>query len=131
LRSWRRHAAIFMAIRLPRLLPKVFHWISSIRRCGLDVMQNALLAYATPIFFLLIFAEAWWARKQNRDLFEFSDSLTSISCGVFTVTLELFAKTFLLGLFILVEQRFALWHWPVDSWVTWLVFFVLLDFVYY
>ncbi|MCC1495492.1 sterol desaturase family protein [Alcanivorax sp. 1008] len=94
-------------------------------------MQNVLLAYATPFFFALILAEAWWARRKGKEFFEFSDSLTSIGCGVFTVTIELFAKTFLLGLFIVVEQRFAVWHWPVDSWLTWLVFFILLDFVYY
>jgi alkylglycerol monooxygenase len=94
-------------------------------------MQNALLAYATPVFFLLILAEAWWARRHNRTLFEFTDSLTSISCGIFTVTLELFAKTLLLGLFIVVEQRYGLWQWQVDSWVTWLVFFLVLDFIYY
>ena len=94
-------------------------------------MQNALLAYATPVFFLLIFLEAWWARRHRPELFEFTDSLTSISCGIFTVTLELFAKTALLGLFILVQQRYGLWQWSADSWVTWLVFFLVLDFIYY
>jgi alkylglycerol monooxygenase len=94
-------------------------------------MQNSLLAYATPVFFLLIFAEAWWARRRQLQLFDFSDSLTSIGCGIFTVTLELFAKTLLLGIFVLVQQRYGLWQWSVDSWVTWLVFFLLLDFVYY
>lgn len=94
-------------------------------------MQNSLLAYATPIFFLLIFLEAWWARRQHKQVFEFSDSLTSISCGIFTVTIELFAKALLLGLFILVEQRFGLFQWSEASWVTWVVFFLLLDFVYY
>ena len=86
-------------------------------------MQNSLLAYATPIFFLLIFLEAWWARRRQRDVFEFSDSLTSISCGIFTVTIELFAKALLLGLFIIVEQRFGLFDWSTSSWVTWAVFF--------
>ena len=94
-------------------------------------MQNLLLAYATPFFFLLIFLEAWWARRQQRALYELSDSLTSIGCGMFTVTIEFFAKAALLGVYLLVEQRFGVWHWAPDSWLTWLVFFLVLDFVYY
>lgn len=94
-------------------------------------MQNLLLAYATPVFFLLIFLEVWWARRRDQDVFEFSDSLTSIGCGMFTVTVEFFAKAALLGLYLWVEGRYGIWTWEVDSWITWLVFFLLLDFVYY
>lgn len=94
-------------------------------------MQNLLLAYATPIFFLLIFLEAWWARRRQQSVFEISDSLTSIGCGIFTVTVEVFAKALLLGLYLVVEQRYGLWTWSAQSGVTWLVFFLVLDFVYY
>ena len=94
-------------------------------------MQNTLLAVATPIFFALIFLEAWWSHRRRQQVFEFSDSLTSIGCGIFTVTLELFAKALLIGLFILVERHYGLWQWSPTSWVTWVVFFLLLDFVYY
>jgi len=94
-------------------------------------MQNALLAYATPVFFLLIAVEAWRARRRQMAVFEFSDSLTSIGCGVFTVTLELFAKAGLLALYVWVEKRFGLWPFSADSAWTWVLFFVLFDFVYY
>lgn len=94
-------------------------------------MQNLLLAYATPVFFALILLEAWWARRHDADLFEFSDSLTSIGCGVFTVTVEVFAKALLLGVYVAVEQHYGLWRWAEGHWLTWLVFFFVLDFVYY
>ena len=94
-------------------------------------MQNALLAYATPVFFLLIAVEAWQARRRGADVFEFSDSLTSIGCGIFTVTLELFAKAGLLAVYVWVEQRYGVWQFAADSVWTWVLFFFLLDFVYY
>lgn len=93
-------------------------------------MHNALIAYASPVFFILMFFEYWWSRREGRIVHEFSDSLTSIGCGIFTVTLELFAKAGLLVLFALVSAH-GLWQWSSGSWVTWVVFFLLLDFVYY
>ena len=93
-------------------------------------MQNFLIALATPVFFLLIFLEYWWSRRQGRDVHEFSDSLASIGCGIFTVTLEVFAKAGLLLLFAWVTQH-GLMNWSSQSVVTWVVFFFLLDFIYY
>jgi alkylglycerol monooxygenase len=93
-------------------------------------MQNLLIAYATPVFFLLIFLEYGWSRRIDRDVYEFSDSLTSISCGIVTVTLEFFAKAALLLLFAWISAH-SVFEWSELSWVTWLVFFFLLDFVYY
>lgn len=70
-------------------------------------MHNALIAYATPVFFLM-FLEYWWSRHEGRVVHEFSDSLTSIGCGIFAVTLELFAKASLLVVFALVSAH-GLW----------------------
>ena len=93
-------------------------------------MQNLLIAYATPVFFLLIFLEYLWSRRLGRRVYELSDSLTSIGCGIVTVTLELFAKAGLLLVFAWVSRRSPL-HWSPRDGTTWVVFFLLLDFVYY
>lgn len=93
-------------------------------------MQNLLIALATPVFFLLIFLEYAWSRRIGRDVYEFSDSLTSIGCGMVTVTLEVFAKAALLLLFAWVSMQSPV-SWDSGSLWTWAAFFLLLDFVYY
>lgn len=93
-------------------------------------MQNILIAYATPVFFLLMFIEYGWSRHLGREVHEFSDSLTSIGCGIATVTVELFAKAGLLLVFAWVS-RHSPWQWSAREWTTWALFFLLLDFVYY
>ncbi len=93
-------------------------------------MQNILIAFATPVFFLLIFLEYGWSRRRALGVHEFSDSLASIGCGIVTVTLEVFAKAALLLLFAWVS-RHGVVEWSSHSLVTWGVFFFLLDFVYY
>lgn len=93
-------------------------------------MQNVLIAFATPVFLLLIFFEYWWSQRTGKPVHEYSDSLASIGCGLFTVSLEVFAKAALLVLFAVVSSH-GLLQWSGSHWATWVVFFFLLDFVYY
>jgi alkylglycerol monooxygenase len=93
--------------------------------------NNALVAAATPVFFALIAIEVWVARRRRVRAYALADSLASIGCGVWTVTLEVFTKAAAVLLFAFVEQRYALLHFDAGNWLTWVVFFVLLDFLYY
>jgi alkylglycerol monooxygenase len=93
--------------------------------------NNALVAAATPVFFALIAIEIWVARRRRVRAYGLADSLASIGCGVWTVTVEVFTKAAALLLFAFVEQRYALLDFDAGNWMTWVFFFVLLDFLYY
>jgi alkylglycerol monooxygenase len=93
--------------------------------------NNALVAAATPVFFALIALELWVARRRRVPAYALADSLASIGCGVWTVTVEVFTKAAAVLLFAFIEQRYALLHFDAGNWLTWVVFFVLLDFLYY
>ncbi|MES2757530.1 MAG: sterol desaturase family protein [Pseudomonadota bacterium] len=93
--------------------------------------NNALVAAATPVFFALIALEVWVARRRRVRAYSLADSLASIGCGVWTVTVEIFTKAAALLLFAFIEQRYALLHFDAGNWLTWVGFFVLLDFLYY
>lgn len=95
------------------------------------VDNNTLVAAATPVFFLLIGLEAWLAHRKRADLYRLADSLTSLGCGVWTVTLEVFTKGGLMLLFGWVAEHVSPWRWDASRPVTWLFFFFLLDFLYY
>lgn len=93
--------------------------------------NNALVAAATPVFLLLIGAEAWLARRRRVAAYSLADSLTSMACGIWTVTLEVFTKAAWLLAYAWVFQHLAPWQSdPASAW-TWLWSFVAFDFVYY
>ncbi|HEY5801958.1 MAG TPA: sterol desaturase family protein [Burkholderiaceae bacterium] len=93
--------------------------------------NNALIAAATPVFFAMIALEVLLARRRQADVYHLADSLTSVGCGIWTVTLEVFIKAGLLAAYAWLAQHAALWHFEARDWRTWLLFFVVLDFLYY
>jgi len=93
--------------------------------------NNALVAAATPVFFGLIALEAWSAHRRHMRVYRLPDSLTSLACGVWTVTLEVFTKSVLLLAFAWVAGNVAPWRFDAAHPGTWLLFFVFLDFLYY
>ncbi|MFZ5756221.1 MAG: sterol desaturase family protein [Pseudomonadota bacterium] len=93
--------------------------------------HNTLITWATPVFFALIALEAWTAHRRRLHVYQLADSLTSLGCGVWTVTVEVFTKGALLLLFAWLETRWGLFDFPADSPWTWLLFFFVLDFLYY
>jgi alkylglycerol monooxygenase len=93
--------------------------------------NNALIVAATPVFFLLIGVEIWVARRRRLQAYRLADSLTSMGCGVWTVTMEVFIKGALLVLYAWIAHRYALLHLDAGAWFNWLLFFFVLDFLYY
>jgi alkylglycerol monooxygenase len=95
------------------------------------VDNNALVAAATPVFLLMIAAEAWLAQRRRMQAYSLADSLTSMACGIWTVTLEVFTKSAMLLAYGWVFSRLALWPSAPGSAWTWVWSFLVFDLVYY
>ncbi len=93
--------------------------------------NNALVAAATPVFILMIAAEAWLAHRLRLQAYTLADSITSMSCGIWTVTLEVFTKSAMLLAYGWVFSHLSLWQSAPDSPWTWVWSFLAFDFVYY
>ena len=93
--------------------------------------NNALVAAATPVFFALIGLEWWLARRRQRPAYQLADSLTSMACGIWTVTLEVFTKSAMLLAYGWLFAHAAPWPSAPDAAWTWIWSFFALDFVYY
>jgi alkylglycerol monooxygenase len=93
--------------------------------------NNALIAAATPVFFALIGLELWVSRRRRLQTYTLADSLASMGCGVWTVTVEVFTKAAALLLYAWVADHYAWLHVDRNSWLTWVAFYFVLDFLYY
>lgn len=81
--------------------------------------QNALIAAATPVFLALIALEAWVSHRRQAGYYALADSMTSMTsmaCGVWIVTLEVFIKGSLLLAYGWIEQQWAPVHFPLPPW---------------
>ncbi len=94
-------------------------------------MQNVYLNYATPVFIILIILEILVSRHRKFKAYRLNDAITSLGCGIFTVSVELFLKAGLLILYGYLFIHASFYQFAENSWVTWVVFFFVLDFVYY
>ncbi|MES2298355.1 MAG: sterol desaturase family protein [Pseudomonadota bacterium] len=93
--------------------------------------NNALVAAATPVFLVSIAAELWLSRRRKLKTYQLADTLASLGCGVWTVTLEVFIKGSLLLLYGELARRYGLIHFDAAAPGTWILFFFVLDFLYY
>lgn len=94
-------------------------------------MNHVYLQYAIPGFFALIFLEAAYAHAKGLHLFNLRNSLSCLSCGMFTTTLEVFTKAGLLVLYSWVYENFAWTHLADASWTTWVSGLLVFDFLWY
>lgn len=94
-------------------------------------MSHSYLQFAIPAFFILIFIEASYSHIKQLPLYNLRNSLSSLSCGLFTAGLEVFLKAALLGIYSWSYQHFALWEWNQNHWSTWLACLVVFDFLWY
>jgi sterol desaturase/sphingolipid hydroxylase (fatty acid hydroxylase superfamily) len=93
--------------------------------------NNELVAAATPVFLLMIALEAWLSHRRRLDAYTLADSITSMSCGIWTVTLEVFTKSAMLLAYGWVFAHLSFWQSAPDSAWTWAWSFIAFDFVYY
>ena len=89
------------------------------------------IAYATPVFFLLILLELVVARARGLSgAYRLNDAINSLSLGVMSQVVGLFVRVFNIGVYALVFEHVALGQWP-EAWWAWLLAIVFYDFCYY
>ena len=93
--------------------------------------KSVLIFYAIPVFFLLIIIEFIYGLIVKNNTYRINDTFVSISIGLisrFPVILNLGFNAFL---FTLAATTFNLKLLPLDSWVTWVIAFLMYDLTYY
>jgi sterol desaturase/sphingolipid hydroxylase (fatty acid hydroxylase superfamily) len=89
------------------------------------------IAYATPVFFLLIALEYAVARARGlRGAYRLNDAINSLSLGVMSQVTGLFVRVLTIGIYAFAFEHVALGTWP-DAWWGWLLAIVFYDFCYY
>jgi len=90
------------------------------------------IAIATPVFFLLMAIELVIARRRGlRDAYRLNDAVNSLSLGVISEVVKLFARVLIIGIYAWLFQHVALGTWPTDTWWAWVLAVVFYDFCYY
>ncbi|GAA6137596.1 sterol desaturase family protein [Arenicella sp. 4NH20-0111] len=89
-----------------------------------------IILYAIPFFFLLIAMELIAERVKGTDYYRVNDSLTSLATGVINQIVNVSKRLIPFTLYVLVEQQFSIFQLG-DSWIIWVIAFVLYDFCYY
>lgn len=93
---------------------------------------NAIaIAVAIPVFFAMIGAERWASRRMGRRVYRFQDSITSLDCGVVQQALAVFLRGAIVGAYVWIHERWALWSIDAGSVLAWGVLFLAVDHQYY
>ena len=93
--------------------------------------KSVLIFLAIPVFYALMIIEFTYGVIVKKNTYRLNDTFVSISIGLisrFPVILNLGFNTLI---FSLAATTFNLKLLPLDSWVTWVVGFVLYDLTYY
>ena len=89
------------------------------------------IAFATPVFFLLIAVELLVARARGLSgAYRLNDAINSLSLGVMSQVVGIFVKVLNYGVYALVFGHVALGTWPGEWW-AWVLAIVFYDFCYY
>ncbi|MFC4161458.1 sterol desaturase family protein [Chitinimonas lacunae] len=93
-------------------------------------MDHQLIAYAAPLFVVLIGLELLAAHYRGRDGYRINDAISSISLGVLSTGLGVFTGGLMVLAYWLIQQSLP-WSLPADHWGTWLLALIGYDFLYY
>ncbi len=95
----------------------------------MDILLPDPVAFAIPMFMLLIFAEVWWSRRRDPRNYEFRDTAASLAMGLGNLALGV-----AYGGVVYAATKWA-WQFRVfDIKATWWSFVIILfaeDFIYY
>ena len=89
------------------------------------------IAYAVPLFFVLIAIELVVSRFQKNKRYRFEDTVTNLSCGIGQQMLEPLLFTVQYGVYITLQKHYAIFTIPTSSALAWVVLFLGVDFFYY
>ena len=93
-------------------------------------MPNPIL-FAVPVFLLMMAVEYAIARHRGQAVYRPADTVASLSLGIISQLVGVFAKLATLGLYSLVYSHAALWQLPADSPWVWIGALLAYDFCYY
>ena len=93
-------------------------------------MGPAVLFYAIPAFVLLVIAEWYYSYKEQKDLYEPKDALSSMALGIGNVISGFGSKVLVFGVFFLV-YKFRIYTLDASQWWVWVLAFFGDDFSYY
>ncbi len=94
-------------------------------------MEARLVAYAIPMFVVLILIELAVAKVRGVRVARFADAMTDLACGIASRIFHLFDTVLLVGVYTAVFTAAAPWQLPSDSAATWIGAFVGVDVLYY
>lgn len=94
-------------------------------------VQELVITWATPAFFVLIGLELLVARWQRRPAYRLNDAINSLGLGVMSQIVGVFSKLLTIGIYAWCAAHLALLQLPADRAWTWLVALLGYDFCYY
>jgi alkylglycerol monooxygenase len=89
------------------------------------------IAFAVPVFLLLILIELWVAHSRGVSVYRLKDSLTSINVGIMSEFSKAIGGLISVVMYSLITDRFGAFTWDVKNPLTWIFAFLLYDFCYY
>ena len=91
---------------------------------------DQIMIFAIGGFMLLMLIEYIFSALKKRKLYRLNDTITNLNIGVGSQIFGLLYKVILVGAFVWVYDKFAIFHIPVNIW-TILVIAVVYDFFFY
>ncbi len=89
-----------------------------------------LIHLAIPAFIILMIIEAIVSAVQDAELYEFKDTVASLTMGIGNVIIKLLTKVPILGAYYLAYQ-FRIFEISTTAWGAWVLLFFLEDFTYW
>ncbi|MFM7021938.1 MAG: sterol desaturase family protein [Flavobacteriales bacterium] len=87
-------------------------------------------AYSIVVMMLLLLVEYIFSKLKKQKVFEFSDTLSNLACGIMERTMFLLVAFLYYAAFEYVYSNFALFNIPVN-WYTVVILFLSVDFLWY
>jgi alkylglycerol monooxygenase len=94
-------------------------------------MQEIIITWATPVFFVLIALELLVAKLRGRAVYHSSDAINSLALGVISQVVGVFSKLLTLGIYAWCVQHLAVFALPANSVWVWVSALLVYDFCYY
>jgi len=94
-------------------------------------MQENIILFASPVFFVLLATEFIVALRRQRHTYRINDAISSISLGIMSQISAVFLKVFVIGIYAWIARHFALFQLSADSVWVWISGLLLYDFLYY
>ncbi len=92
--------------------------------------EGEVVQYAIPIFFILIIVESYIIYKDEREILNLKDSMSSITMGLGSVLFNLIAKVLYFLLFMYLYNHFKIFEIGYQWW-AWLILLFADDFSFY